>query len=164
MEGKVLSIPKMNEDGKWNIECEVDGESGVKTALLGRSIGELLMKYIVFDTRQDAVDYITNDKRMELKQTNLVVKSVEEARRTGKGICLRFREKESYPLAKDIINDGYKCPHCKKYDMNVPDKITSRYEIPSDIEFMNNFNDSYSWTENRKCGLCGKFYSLSNGC
>lgn len=80
----------------------------------------------------------------------------------------------------EIKQRRYNCPHCGERftefleSVAPDDKVTRRlwehmgvdhnnYETPSDIEYMCNHIE-YSWTEDCKCGNCGKMYSQSNGC
>ena len=87
------------------------------------------------------------------------MKSIQESRETGKGVVKKFKEQPTHTPSKDS-----RCPHCYGRDINIEDKIVDEYEIPSDIEFMNEHHDGYSWTEDRQCGSCGGFYSMGNGC
>lgn len=93
---------------------------------------------------------------------------LQEARRTGEGIATRFQEEANYKMA-----NGLDCPHCGAYHgykkddegkiIYEKDKVSTPYEIPSDIEWMCN-NTGYSWTEDVKCASCENDYSQSNGC
>ena len=89
---------------------------------------------------------------------------LKKARITGKGyIHYKFKEKATYIKSGDLIKDGYRCPHCKQYDIKKDVEVIDKYETPEDINFM--INDvGYSWTEDCKCRLCGELYSQSNGC
>lgn len=100
---------------------------------------------------------------------NLYQEELIESRKTGRGISVRFQESENHLPA---INN-YDCPYCgAKYGeptgweySNKSKKIiiSDKYETPKDIEFMCN-HIGYSWTEDCKCGNCGKIYSQHNGC
>ncbi|MCC0671579.1 hypothetical protein IC216_06240 [Clostridioides sp. ES-S-0145-01] len=80
---------------------------------------------------------------------------LEEAKLTGNGLALRYKEKPSFRLSED-----YKCPYCK----NKKNKSHSDwYETDEDIKIMIE-NTGYSWTEDRKCDCCGKVFSMRNGC
>ncbi|MGL4571731.1 MAG: hypothetical protein ACRCVJ_11780 [Clostridium sp.] len=93
---------------------------------------------------------------------------LKETRNTGKGIALKFKENETYINAIS----GWDCPHCGAYMGDHPDYydtnkgkvlIVDTYEIPNDIKYMCE-KIGYSWTEDCKCGNCGKLYSQNNGC
>lgn len=88
---------------------------------------------------------------------------LEKARKTGKGFANNnFKEKATYIKSGCLIKNGYTCPHCQKHD-GYMDKVLESYETPEDIEYMCN-KGGYSWTEDRRCNLCGGLYSLDNGC
>lgn len=85
-----------------------------------------------------------------------------------KELIIEFKEQATYKMA---IN-GFDCPHCGAAHgnhVNYGDtnngrcKIIDKYEIPIDVEFMHK-HTGYSWTEDCKCGNCGKMYSRGNGC
>lgn len=62
---KILATPKLSKKKKWNIECEKDGE----LLLLGRMIDNLFMEYTEFDTKQEAIDYINSNERLQLRES-----------------------------------------------------------------------------------------------
>ncbi|HGM3774716.1 TPA: hypothetical protein ACKOHV_003028 [Clostridioides difficile] len=82
---------------------------------------------------------------------------LEEAKLTGNGLALRYKEKPSFRLS---IED-YKCPYCKNERNN--ESYSDWYETAEDIKNMIE-NDGYSWTEDCKCGVCGSIFSMRNGC
>lgn len=93
-------------------------------------------------------------------------KQLNLAKKTGKGIACKFQQKPTY----EEVVDGYKCPYCNaEYGeaSNCEDGgkpiVFDHYETPVDVEFMCN-HVGYSWTEDCKCGNCGKMYSRGNGC
>ena len=89
---------------------------------------------------------------------------IKVAEETGMVSDIKFQEKATYKMA-----NGFDCPHCNAYHGNGKDKKSivddkNNYVTSIDIEFMCKHEDSYSWTEDVKCGNCGKMYSQSNGC
>lgn len=65
--GKLLARPVLSNGGNginYNIGVEKDGE----TLLLGETVDDIFCKYIEFSTRQEAIDYINNDSRLQLEE------------------------------------------------------------------------------------------------
>lgn len=65
--GKLLASPILSNGGngiKYNIAVEKDDE----TLLLGETVDSIFCKYLEFDTRQDAIDYINSDSRLQLEE------------------------------------------------------------------------------------------------
>lgn len=86
------------------------------------------------------------------------------SRELGKGYALdKFQEEPTYTIGGDLLKDGYRCPHCKKHNINKGAEVIKRYGTPNNIEFMFN-HTGYSWTEDCRCALCGGLYSQKNGC
>lgn len=87
---------------------------------------------------------------------------LRNARETGKGMVVQFKETANYEMYEK--HDA--CPHCKK-ERSIKswsgDLDKNRYETPDNIRAMTE-ETCYSWTEDRKCEHCGKFFSMTNGC
>lgn len=65
--GKLLSRPVLSNGGngiKYNVEVEKEGQS----LLLGNTVDNIFVKYIEFDTQQEAIEYINSDSRLQLDE------------------------------------------------------------------------------------------------
>lgn len=61
---KMLAAPKLNEDGKWNVEVECDGE----LIRVGIPKTDLVFVWAEWDTKQEAIDYINSKEKLQLRE------------------------------------------------------------------------------------------------